>query len=186
MAALAQSRSPAPRPQAPAADDTMALRRAFGAFTTGVTIVTALAADGRPIGLTVNSFASVSLEPPLLMWCLAGRSANAEVFRAASSYAVNILGADQEALCRRFCSRDVADRFAGVDWVAGETGVPLLQGCVARFECVADQALQVGDHHVFIGRVTAFASSSGEPLVFSHGKMGLFHQRELARAGAAA
>jgi len=151
------------------------LRRTLGSFATGVTIVTTHSHEtGQPIGLTANSFTSVSMDPPLVLWCLAKKSANLAVFMQAQAYAINILAHQQHHLCRQFSDPRVADRFAGVSWETGDSGVPVLSDCLARLECAAWDTQDAGDHIIFIGRVTNLASREGEPLVFSAGKLGNF------------
>src|SRR5215470_8491364 len=109
-------------------------RNALGTFATGVTIITAVAPDGRPYGLTCNSFASVSLNPPLVLWSLLLYSSSLKVFQNASHFAVNILGASQRDLAGNF-ARSSQDKFAGVDWTPGLGSAPLLADCVAHFQC---------------------------------------------------
>ena len=109
-------------------------RTALGLFATGVTIVTARGPDGHLVGLTANSFNSVSLTPPLVLWSLSQAATSMEAFRKGSHYAINILAADQQALAQRFATRGV-DRFADVDFREGTCGAPLLAGAVATFEC---------------------------------------------------
>ena len=109
-------------------------RTALGMFATGVTIVTARTQEGELVGLTANSFNSVSLDPPLVLWSLSRAAASLPAFQAGSHYAINVLGADQQALAQRFATRRV-DRFADVDFVQGTCGAPLLAGAVATFEC---------------------------------------------------
>ncbi|WP_306030828.1 flavin reductase family protein [Stappia sp. MMSF_3263] len=149
--------------------DHRSFRNALGRFVTGVTIVTTLDAAGRPVGLTANSFNSVSLDPPMVLWSLSLRSQNRPVFEAARHYAVNILASDQQALSDRF-ARPVADRFAGVSWRAGRCGVPVLDGVTAVFECMNDTRMEGGDHLVFLGRVEAFDHSDKEPLIYHSGR----------------
>lgn len=149
--------------------DAMEFRKALGSFATGVTIITARAADGAPIGLTANSFNSVSLDPPLVLWSLANNAMSFEAFRAAKHWAVHVLGSDQEDLSGRFARRG-EDKFAGLDVEAGEGGVPLLRGCAARFECRTASQYQGGDHLIFIGEVLRFDRGEAAPLVFHGGK----------------
>ena len=144
------------------------LRVALGQFATGVAVVTARAPDGRSVGLTVNSFASVSLEPPLVQWSLSKRSSSLEVFCAARSVAIHVLSAEQEALARRFASPS-ADRFAGVGRRIGPAGTPLLEGGVARFLCSSHARYEAGDHVVFILRVEDWECAGGPALVFHAG-----------------
>ena len=146
-------------------------RTALGLFATGVTIVTALSADGTPVGLTVNSFNSVSLAPPLVLWSLGLRAGTLPVFTAAEHYAIHVLKADQRALAERFAARDI-DRFSDVAWHPGLGGVPVLEGCAAVFQCANHQQHDAGDHRVFIGDVRACESAAGgaAPLIFHGGR----------------
>ncbi|HUG24204.1 flavin reductase family protein [Piscinibacter sp.] len=151
--------------------DTRRLRDALGAYPTGVTVVTTRGPDGRAVGLTVNSFASLSLEPPLLLWSLANRSPNRRAFRCASHFAINVLAADQEALARSFANPAVADKFDGVAWQPSHAhGVPLLAGALAHFVCECRDAIEAGDHTLLIGRVEQHVRVAGEPLVFHAGR----------------
>ena len=156
-------------PWSGADDDHRALRAAFGAFATGVTVVTALDPDGRAIGLTVNSFNTVSLDPPLVLWSLSLASPKLEAFRAASHFAVNVLAADQQALSERFARRN-SDKFAGIEWREGLGGAPLLAGCCAVLECRNEVQHAGGDHLVFIGRVEGCSRQDKAPLVFHGGR----------------
>ena len=150
--------------------DTRALRNALGRFATGIAVVTAIDPDGRPVGLTVNSFSAVSLNPPLVLWCLDNGSQNLAAFSQASHHAINILAADQQDISNRFASWP-ADRFAGLDWQAGIGGAPLLAGCCASFEVANETRHAGGDHSIFIGRVEKYSESTGlEPLLFHAGK----------------
>lgn len=151
--------------------DRQAFRAALGTFVTGVTIVTARAADGRPIGLTANSFNSVSLDPPLVLWSLALDSPNLPVFRDAAYWTVHILAAGQEALSSRFASRGT-DKFAELPFEEGPGGVPLLEHCAARFICRASFEYEGGDHAIFVGEVIDLTLSGGPPLIFHGGKYG--------------
>ena len=145
--------------------DPRALRIAFGRFATGVAVVTTLAPDGAPVGLTVNSFNSVSLDPPLVLWGLMQRSALLPVFLESPRFAVNVLAAGQQALSDRFASR-AEDRFAGVGWEPGGGGMPLLHDALARFECAVEHVFEAGDHLMFLGRVERFEHRDGDPLLF--------------------
>ncbi|NKF22011.1 flavin reductase [Solimonas marina] len=144
-------------------------RKALGAFATGVTIITTRAADGTPVGLTANSFNSVSLNPPLVLWSLANSSASLEVFRNAEHWAVHVLATDQEDLSGRFAKRGI-DKFAGLECDTGAGGVPLLRGCTARFECRTAFQYEGGDHLIFVGEVQAFDRAESAPLVFHGGR----------------
>jgi len=145
-------------------------RNALGMFATGVTIVTARAHDGALVGLTANSFNSVSLSPPLVLWSLARSAGSMAAFSAGSHYAINILSAEQQDLARQFASRE-KDRFAGVNFVAGVGGAPLIAGAVATFECFNRSQYEEGDHVIFVGEVERCASQSGaSPLLFHGGR----------------
>ena len=134
-----------------------AFRKALGSFATGVTIVTTCA-DGERFGVTANSFNSVSLDPPLVLWSLAKSAASHAAFAAAPGFAVHILAADQQDLSNRF-ARKGADKFAGLSLESGRAGVPLLAGCAARFECRTTYQYEGGDHIIFVGEVIDFSDS---------------------------
>jgi len=142
-------------------------RRALGNFATGVTIVTASAAD-RTAGVTANSFNSVSLDPPLILWSLAKHSGSYAVFEAASHFAVNVLAEDQLALSNQF-ARPSTQRFAGVAHHAGLGGCLLLEGASANFQCETFQILEGGDHWILIGKVVAFEDHGRSPLLYHQG-----------------
>lgn len=145
------------------------LRDALAAFATGVTVVTALAPDGRFIGLTVNSFNTVSLDPPLIVWSLSLNSPNLEALRSARHYVVNVLARDQVWLSQRFAARN-DEKFDGLELLPGLGGVPLLPGCCAYFECSGEAQHPGGDHVIFIGRVERFTYVAKEPLAFQGGR----------------
>ncbi len=145
------------------------LRDALGTYPTGVAIVTAVDALGTPVGLTINSFSSVSLEPPLVLWSLARTSRSFEVFRDAQHWAVHILAADQQSLSQRF-SRPAEDRFAGLDWSAGQGGAPLIEGCAARLQCRIRSMHEGGDHVIFVGEVLHLSRHSRPPLAYHAGR----------------
>jgi 3-hydroxy-9,10-secoandrosta-1,3,5(10)-triene-9,17-dione monooxygenase reductase component len=149
--------------------DAAEFRKALGTFATGVTIITTRAPDGMPMGLTANSFNSVSLNPPLVLWSLANTSMSLAAFRAAPHWAVHVLATDQEELSARFARRGEA-KFAGLDLEEGVGGVPLLQGCSARFQCRTAFQYEGGDHVIFLGEVLAFDRRDAAPLVFHGGR----------------
>lgn len=151
------------------ASDARHLRACLGSFATGVTVVTALSGDGRPVGLTVNSFNSLSLEPALVLWSLGTRSRSLDTFLSARRFAVNVLSAGQLALARRF-SRSGIDRFAGVATHPGIDGMPLIEGALAWFECETRTHHRHGDHILFIGEVLRCARVPGQGLVFQQGE----------------
>jgi 3-hydroxy-9,10-secoandrosta-1,3,5(10)-triene-9,17-dione monooxygenase reductase component len=152
--------------------DGRALRDAFGSFATGVTIVTTAGPDKVDIGLTANSFSSVSLDPPMVLWSLARTSLNMDAFRNSGHFAVHILSADQEALSGRFASKGI-DRFEGLAPERGPDGIPLLQDCMARFTCKLAYQYEGGDHVIFVGEIVEFSHSARKPLVFHGGRYGM-------------
>jgi flavin reductase (DIM6/NTAB) family NADH-FMN oxidoreductase RutF len=143
-------------------------RRALGQFATGVTVVTLRAADGRKVGITVNSFSSVSLNPPLILCSVSRQIPSFADFSGATHFAVNVLEARQHHLSRQF-STPMPDKFAGVDFVEGDRGVPLLNGVIAHFVCRKVREYDGGDHVILIGEVEKYQVSEGEPLVFHSG-----------------
>jgi flavin reductase (DIM6/NTAB) family NADH-FMN oxidoreductase RutF len=144
-------------------------RRALGQFATGVTIVCTRAKDGRRVGLTVNSFSSVSLDPPLVLWSLGKHAAAYPDFKQASHFAINVLAADQHHLSRQF-STPMADRFAGVECAEAAGGCPLLKGATAHFVCRMVREFDGGDHVIFLGEVIDYKWQEGEPLIFHSGR----------------
>ncbi|EPL05434.1 p-hydroxyphenylacetate 3-hydroxylase reductase component [Pseudomonas sp. CF161] len=162
--------------------DTRAFRRALGNFATGVTVVTAAAEDGRRVGVTANSFNSVSLDPPLVLWSIDKRSSSHEVFEAASHFAVNVLAADQIDTSNNF-ARPREDRFAEIAFDAGAGGAPVLADCAARFHCEKYQQVDGGDHWIMIGKVVAFDDFGRSPLLYHQGaySMVLPHTRMTRR-----
>ncbi|BCD88983.1 flavin oxidoreductase [Pseudomonas solani] len=147
--------------------DPRAFRRALGNFATGVTVMTA-AADGRRVGMTANSFNSVSLDPPLVLWSIDKRATSHEVFARAGHFAVNVLAADQIDISNQF-ARPSDDRFAGLRVEEGAGGAPLLEECAARFQCEKYQELDGGDHWILIGKVVAFDDLGRAPLLYHQG-----------------
>jgi flavin reductase (DIM6/NTAB) family NADH-FMN oxidoreductase RutF/DNA-binding MarR family transcriptional regulator len=146
--------------------DSRQFRTALGSFATGVTIVTTRAPDGSPIGLTANSFNSLSLEPPMVLWALAKTSLSRDAFGKAEYFAVNILASDQQALADLFATRG-AEKFSELRCDAGLGGIPLLRGCSAVFECKTSYQYEGGDHVIFVGEVLEFAHF-GRPALAYH------------------
>jgi len=147
------------------------LRTAFGAFATGVTVVTTRDGAGRPVGMTVNSFSAVSLSPPLVLWCVQRDVPPGEVFATAEHYAVHVLEAGQRALSDRFADpAKMAVRFEGIAVEAGLAGLPLIAGCPTRLQCAVVQRLDAGDHLVLIGQVLAIEHRAAAPLIFHGGR----------------
>lgn len=159
-----------PRQAQPPSFSAQEFRAALGMFATGVTIVTARTAEGQVVGLTANSFNSVSLSPPLVLWSLSRAAASMAVFSAGSHYAINVLAADQKALAERFATRG-ADRWNGVTFDTGAGGAPLLHGAAATFECFNRSRYEEGDHVIFVGEVERCAHRVGaSPLLFHGGR----------------
>ena len=152
----------------PAPIDRRALRDAFGCFMTGVTVVTTMDAEGRPLGFTANSFSSVSLDPPLLLVSIANSSSNLEGFRNGTGFAVNILSERQKDISATF-ARPSEDRFAQVYWRRGPVGSPLIAEVSAWFDCTLEQAVSAGDHTILIGRIGAFEATSHPGLGYYRG-----------------
>jgi flavin reductase (DIM6/NTAB) family NADH-FMN oxidoreductase RutF len=140
-------------------------RKALAQYATGVTIVTTRAPDGTPVGLTVNSFTSVSLDPPLVLWNIARSAASYDAFVACERYLVHVLAADQLDLARQFATRGAA-KFDGPGWHTNSDGLPQLDRCVALFACAQRAQHLEGDHAILVGRVEAFRNDGGRPLIF--------------------
>jgi flavin reductase (DIM6/NTAB) family NADH-FMN oxidoreductase RutF len=144
------------------------LRSALATFATGVTIVTTRAPDGTLYGLTANSFSSVSLEPPLVLWSLSRFAPSLAAFQQAAHFGVNVLGMEHRDLSVRF-ARPQPDKFAGVEHTIGAFGVPLIAGAVAQFECRVTARYYGGDHEIFLGAVERYAYERKPTLLFCHG-----------------
>lgn len=145
--------------------DKKEFRRICGKFASGITVATLLDPSGAPHGMTANSFTSVSLTPPLVLVCVDHRARILEYFRASAHFGVNILGAEQRPISDRFAGSGY-DRFEGVTWYAGQTGVPLLPDVLATIECARSNVVTAGDHDIVIGEVLHAHCQDGEPLVF--------------------
>lgn len=152
----------------PGEDFSRRFRNSLGMFATGITVVTARTPAGEPIGLTVNSFNSVSLDPPLIVWSLAKDLPSRALFEGCEYYAINVLAEDQTELSQRFASR-LDDKFAGLACDEGVGGVPLLRGCCARFQCRNTVRHEGGDHVVFISEVVDFDREARAPLIYFGG-----------------
>ncbi|MGR3614933.1 MAG: flavin reductase family protein [Paracoccaceae bacterium] len=151
--------------------DARALRDAFGQFATGVTVVTCDSEDG-PICITANSFSSLSLDPPLVMWAAGRTSRRFPYFRKARHFAVHVLSAEQSDICS-MCSKD-PKALRRISHEQSSDGVPLLPGCLARFECERDADHDAGDHVIMVGKVLRVGTGSGDALAFFAGKFGQF------------
>lgn len=164
--------------------DALNFRKALGAFTTGVTVVTTRGEDGD-VGLTANSFNSVSLDPPMILWSLAKSAHSLLAFKNAEYFAVHILSADQETISNQF-ARGGADKFSGIDLARGPGEIPLLQHCSARFICKTAFQYEGGDHLIFVGEVEDFDHWDCAPLLFHAGKYGKIHKPQHISDSAAA
>jgi flavin reductase (DIM6/NTAB) family NADH-FMN oxidoreductase RutF len=149
--------------------DPRELRQVFGCFATGVTIVTTIDADGRPRGMTANSFTSVSLDPPLILVCIATKAPIWLALAEAPGFAVNVLSEHQRHLSQQFAT-PLADKFAGIHWrQPASIGGPILSGVAAHLSCRRDRQVEIGDHMLLIGEVVDFARAPSRPLIFHQG-----------------
>jgi flavin reductase (DIM6/NTAB) family NADH-FMN oxidoreductase RutF len=146
-----------------------AFRDAMGCFATGICIASTIDADGKPVGVTVNSFTSVSLNPPLVLFCIDKRAESAPVFLAASSFSLAVLAADQQDLSTRFAVADQASRWVGVESNTWESGAPVLESGLAAMDCALHAVHDGGDHHILVGRVLRLSSRAGAPLLYFRG-----------------
>ncbi|TNM44097.1 flavin reductase family protein [Nocardioides albidus] len=169
MSALAFSPTPSPAEVLEPTPDGM--RRAMGAFPSGVTVVTAVH-DDEPVGFTCQSFASLSLDPPLVLFCATSEGRAWARIREAEAFCVNVLAEDQVEMCQRFGSR-TGLRFAGLDWATSPYGAPSLPGAVLRVHATLETVHAAGDHDIAIGRVQGLELSTAAPLVFHRGRFGL-------------
>lgn len=152
--------------------DPRELRNCFGKFATGITVITSLANNGAKIGITVNSFSSLSIDPPMILWSLDNRSHNLEELKAASHFAVNVLASDQVDLSNNFASKE-EDKFIDIETDDGKCGMPLLKNTVAYLECNNVHQYPGGDHTIFVGEVEHFEISDKKPLLYANGQYGL-------------
>lgn len=153
--------------------DARRLRQALGSFPTGVCLVTTVGDDGKREGMTINSFASVSLTPPLVLWSIREDTRSSDVFLASRHFIISVLAADQQALAGHF-ARPAADKFAAYEdcFAPGLGGCPRLRGSTATFECAVYSRHREGDHIILVGKVEAFDSGDAAPLVFHAGQLG--------------
>jgi len=140
----------------------------MGCFATGVAVVTAIDRNGTKVGMTINSFNSVSLDPPLVLWSIANDSQSFDTFVEAEHFAVNVLAIHQQNICEQFAARGT-DKFNGLDCDAGIAGVPILPAYSAIFECKAEDRYDCGDHAILVGRVLRFEDRKTDPLIFYRG-----------------
>jgi len=149
--------------------DNQTLRQALGCFTTGVAVVTTLGDNNAPVGLTVNSFSSVSLDPPLILWSIGLNAPSLGAFREHPTFVVNILSAEQQALCQQF-AQPAEDKFNGIDWEHGLNGAPVLANSLAVLQCRSYERYPGGDHEIQLGEVMTLEYHDKEPLVFHRGQ----------------
>lgn len=145
------------------------LRQAFGRFATGVAIVTCLDQNQQPVGLTINSFSSVSLDPALVLWSLVNHSPSREVFESAEYFAINILASQQQEIGLNF-AKPIADKFQHGTWKLHDHKAPVLEDCVVQFICKREQQIAAGDHQIFIGKIEHCRHSNQRPLLFCKGQ----------------
>jgi flavin reductase (DIM6/NTAB) family NADH-FMN oxidoreductase RutF len=170
-----ERRQPRKATEFKAGSDPRTLRDAMGCFATGVTIVTAIDAAAMPVGLTANSFTSVSLDPPLLLVCIANTAGTAPVLRDVAHFGVNVLQIGQQPASNRFATKG-EDRFANLPWAPGQTGVPLLESSLVSFECESESLHEAGDHFILVGRVVrAQFEPHRDPLLYFRGKYRRLH-----------
>jgi len=146
------------------------LRQTLGCFPTGVVVATTIGDGGAPVGLTINSFSSVSLDPPLILWSLALTAPSLSAFQTHKGFAINILSEEQQDECMQF-SRPSENKFEGINWQPGYEGVPLLDNALAVLQCRTYQRYEGGDHEIYLGEVMEMDSTDKAPLVFHRGKL---------------
>lgn len=149
--------------------DAREFRDAMGCFTTGITVITARSQEGENVGCTANSFSSVSLDPPLVLWAIAKNANCYDAFIEAKNFAVHVLHSGQEDMSRLFATKDI-DKFSEIKWSQGQDGTPLLNDYSVRFECTTENIFEGGDHMIIVGRVFNMDNPDAEPLGFYQGK----------------
>jgi 3-hydroxy-9,10-secoandrosta-1,3,5(10)-triene-9,17-dione monooxygenase reductase component len=149
--------------------DAREFRDAMGCFATGITVVTARSKEGENVGCTANSFSSVSLDPPLVLWAIAKNANSYDAFIQAENFAIHVLHSGQEDMSRLFATKDV-DKFSEIEWTEGQGGTPLLNEYSVRFECTTEDIYEGGDHMIIVGRVFNMDNPDAEPLGFYQGK----------------
>jgi len=149
--------------------DPRELRDVLGCFATGVCVVTTVGDEGRPVGMTINSFSSVSLDPPLILWSIGLDTPSRSAFQRHGCFAVNIMGANAKDTTMNF-ARPSDDKFGGIDWHEGHNGIPVLAEAMAVLECTVEDQIISGDHEIFIGRVVRLDQNDTAPLLFHKGK----------------
>jgi flavin reductase (DIM6/NTAB) family NADH-FMN oxidoreductase RutF len=153
-------------------ESALSFKQIMGSYPTGVTVITTVDDHGKPYGLTVNSFASVSLDPILVSWCIDLKSSSLEAFKEADSFAVHVLAAEQEEVCWAFAGKD-PDRFSKVNWTLSDNNLPVIPGSFGIMECKKVQQIDAGDHIVFIGEVVNIENENKEPMLYFRRKVGM-------------
>ncbi|MFP7673426.1 flavin reductase family protein [Marivita sp. S0852] len=149
--------------------DPRELRNALGCFATGVCIVTSVGDGNKPVGMTINSFSSVSLDPPLVLWSINLKARSRDAYRRHAGFAINILCKDSKELSLNF-AKSSDDKFVGVNWHEGHFGIPVLEDAMATLECETQDRIVSGDHEIYIGRVLRIDHNDRDPLVFHRGQ----------------
>jgi len=151
--------------------NTREFRNAHGCFATGITVITAIDDEGAPVGLTANSFTSLSLDPPLVLFCVDRSIKSFQAFHSNRHFVVNILRDDQEHLSRQFAKSGAA-KWSGVEFATWETGCPIIKGCIANFECEVESMFEGGDHVIIVGKVNRMEFDPGDcrPLLYYRGR----------------
>lgn len=147
------------------------LRHAFGRFPTGIAVITAIDEQGKPYGLTINSFVSVSLSPPVLSWNVMHNTRAHEVISQAKQFAVHILSSEQQAISTQMTGA-IEQRFDGLSYQVNQQGLPIIQGCLAVFECQRHSQISIGDHDIVLGSIDNYEYQQGEPLLYWQGNYG--------------
>ncbi|WP_251551668.1 flavin reductase family protein [Neobacillus muris] len=147
-------------------------KQIMGSYPTGVTIITTVNEEGSPVGLTVNSFASVSLDPLMVLWCLDRKSSHISAFKNSIGFAVHILAADQSELCWTFAGKSL-DRFSKADWSYSDNNLPVISGALGIMECKTVQTIDAGDHIIFIGQILDINKQDKEPMLYFRRNVGL-------------
>lgn len=156
--------------------DPALFRQLLGRFATGVTVLTTRDQHGRPVGMTASSLASVSLQPPLLSVCVDFTADMHKVLSSSGSFVINVLASHQEEISRRFAELPPEERFQGIAWQETGSGLVLLGGALAHIECERYADFPLGDHTLFVGRVTGGTAAEGDPLLYFRGGYGSFHR----------
>ncbi|MCM3587872.1 flavin reductase family protein [Mesobacillus maritimus] len=153
-------------------DPQQLFKEIMGSYPTGVTVITTLDENNKPVGLTVNSFASVSIDPLMVLWCIDKNAGSCGVFKKADNFAVNILAGNQQEVCWTFASKSEPDRFAKHPWVLSENNLPVINNVFASFECKKVQMVDAGDHYILIGEVIDLNKNEQEPMLYFRRKVG--------------